>query len=431
VVREASKALALLPDEDRISRARVYVALGTAQAYQDETQSAIQTWSQARDLALEAGNPFLATSAIEMLTGTLIYHQGGLRAAERDLLTVLDLAATPGGRRLPFSCTAHALLAEIYLEWNQLERAAAYLETGRELLRQSGICYGRLYAACARARLAYARGDPREALVALHEAGETLDEHGMLHMALHLAACQVRLRLCLGDVETAASWAAADPAVTGRELPETLPSYLRGVQRLSFARVALARGDAARALAVLDGLDAQALAAGRKAQAIEAGLLQALALQAEGHRPGALPALERSLSLAEPEGYLRLYLEAGPGVLPLLREAAAQEICPRYTGALLAAWDAQAGEPDAPPDESRSGTDRVPARPRGGQIDPLTPREQEVLHLICAGLSNREIAERLTVTLNTVKKHTSNLYDKLGVRSRTQAIARAQTLDLL
>ncbi len=101
-------------------------------------------------------------------------------------------------------------------------------------------------------------------------------------MVLHLAACQVRLRLWLGDVETAARWAEGDPATLGHEMPETLPLYLREVQQISLARVHLARQDAGRALAALDGLEEQALAAGRLAQAIEICLLQALAWQAQG-----------------------------------------------------------------------------------------------------------------------------------------------------
>ena len=167
VIQEAQEALAHLPEEDRISRARVYMALGAAYAYEDNAEKAAQTWQQARDLALKAGNSFLATAAIEMLAGTQIYHQGRLRAGAQTLQQVLDLGTTPDGTRLPFSGTAHALLAEIYLERNDLEAAASYLERGIELLRQGGVSYSLIHTFCAQACLERARGDAEGVVQAL------------------------------------------------------------------------------------------------------------------------------------------------------------------------------------------------------------------------------------------------------------------------
>jgi LuxR family maltose regulon positive regulatory protein len=420
VIQEAQEALTLLPDEDRLSRARVYMALGTACAYEDNAEGAARTWQQARDLALEAGNPFLATAAIEMLAGTQIYHQGRLQAAASSLQRVLDLGTMPDRRRSPFTGTSHALLAEINLEWNDLEAAAGYLETGIKLLRQGGIGYGLIHTFCAQARLERARGDAEGALQALQTAEQGLEGHTLAHMVLHLASYQVRLRLWLGDVDTAARWAAGDPATLKREMLETLPIYLREVQQLSLARVQLARQETEEALATLAGLEEQAQAAGRLAQAIEICLLKALAWQAQGESAAALESFERSLSWAEPEGYVRLFLEAGPEAVTLLRQAASRGIRPEYVGKLLGAFDVEE-KGSIPPS-------RLPdSQPLA---EPLTERELEVLHLICDGLSNREIAGRLTVTLNTVKKHSSHIYGKLGVKSRAQAIVRARELGL-
>jgi LuxR family maltose regulon positive regulatory protein len=420
VIQEAREALAYLPAEDGISRARVYVALGTAYAYQDKTVEATQTWQQARDLALKADNPFLAAAAIEMLAGTEIYHQGRLRAGAQTLQQVLDLGTTPNGRSLPFSGTSHVLLADIHLEWNALETAAAYLDTGMELLQQGGISYSLIHTFCAKARLAWAQDDAEGAVQALHKAEQASSAHAMTHTVLHLASCQVRLRLCLDDIETAARWAKGDPSTLKREMPETLPVYLREVQRISLARVHLARGNAERALATLEGLEEQAQAAGRLAHAIEICLLEALAWQLQGSLAVALESLQRSLSWAEQEGYARLFLETGTDVIPLLRRAASDEIRSTHAHALLAAFGVEQ-------EQSVPASPHPKAQPL---LDPLTPREFEVLHLICEGLSNQEIAGRLTVTLNTVKKHTSNLYAKLSVRSRTQAVARARELGI-
>jgi LuxR family maltose regulon positive regulatory protein len=184
--------------------------------------------------------------------------------------------------------------------------------------------------------------------------------------------------------------------------------------------VQLARGEAEPALTTLQGLEEQARAAGRQAQAIEIVLLTALAWQALGDSPAALTAIERALSWAEPAGYVRLFVEASRDVVPLLRRASAQGIKRDYAHRLLAALgvDRQEDGPAAP---------HLGAQPL---IEPLTPRELEVLSLICDGLSNREIAQELTVTLNTVKKHSSHIYGKLGVTSRAQAIVRAHELGL-
>jgi LuxR family maltose regulon positive regulatory protein len=420
VIREAQEALAYLPKEDRISRARVYVALGTAYAYEDRAEKATQTWQQARDLALEASNPFLATAAIEMLAGTQIYHQGRLRAGAHALQQVLDLGTTPDGRRLPFTGTSHALLAEVYLEWNDAETAAGYLETGIDLLRQGGISYGLIHTFCAKARLAQAQGDTEGVVQALQTAEQALEGHAMLHMILHLASYQVRLRLWLGDVETAARWAEVDPSIIKRQIPETLPIYLREVQQISLARVHLAQQETEQALKTLEGLEEQAQAAGRLTQAIEICLLQALALHTQGESAAALAPFEQCLTLAEPEGYVRLFLEAGAAVIPLLRQAASNGTRPKYANRLLAAFAVE--EEASVPASQLSDSQAL--------LEPLTQRELEVLHLICEGCSNQQISERLVVTINTVKKHTSNIYSKLGVKRRTQAVARARELGL-
>jgi LuxR family maltose regulon positive regulatory protein len=422
VIQEAREALACLPDEDRISRARVYMALGTAYAYEDRADDAARTWRRARDLALEAGNAFLATAAIEMLAGTQIYQQGRLRAAAESLRRVLDLGTAEDGTRLPFTGTAHALLAEIYLEWNDLEAAAGTLDQGIKLLRKGGIRYSLIHTFCAKARLERAVGNAEGALQALQTAEQALGARTMWHMVLQLASCQVRVRLWLGDVEAAARWAEGDPAVIRREMPGTLPLYLRGVGRISLTRVQLARGETEQALATLEGLADEAEAGGRLAQAIETCLLEALAWQAQGVSAAALSSLERALAWAEPEGYVQLFVETGESGAALLHQAASRGVCQEYVKRLLAALE--------PSHHGRAAG--IPSHPHPPTLtEPLTPRELEILTLIRDGYTNRQIAETLFVTLNTVKKHTSNIYGKLGVNSRTQAVARARALGLL
>jgi LuxR family maltose regulon positive regulatory protein len=151
----------------------------------------------------------------------------------------------------------------------------------------------------------------------------------------------------------------------------------------------------------------------RKGSLIEILMLHALALQAQGQQEQALAVLQRVLAMAEPESYMRLFLDEGPGMLALLRLAQAQGIAPHYVTRLLVA----AGEQTAP----RSTV----------LVEPLTERELEVLHLIAAGASNEEIAGRLVIAIGTTKRHVSNIFVKLTVSNRTQAVARAQAIGLL
>jgi LuxR family maltose regulon positive regulatory protein len=146
----------------------------------------------------------------------------------------------------------------------------------------------------------------------------------------------------------------------------------------------------------------------------------------QGDLPAALLPLQYALALAEPEGYVRMFLDEGPGMMQLLREASAREIMPRqglpnYTDMLLAAFEA----------EKRKSEDKPDLPPAKLLIESLSQRELKILQLIAQGLSNREIGERLFLALDTVKGHNRRIFDKLQVQSRTEAIARARELGLL
>ncbi|MBN1136192.1 MAG: hypothetical protein JXM73_06385, partial [Anaerolineae bacterium] len=188
------------------------------------------------------------------------------------------------------------------------------------------------------------------------------------------------------------------------------------LERLILARLMIGQGQPQDGLAILERLLPRMEREGRWGSAIEGHILTALALQAAGDTPQAAAALEQALSLAEPEGYVRIFADEGAPLADLLRQAAARGAAPEYVGRLLAAI--RAGE-------------RGPAPDIPGLVEPLADREIEVLRLIAAGLSNQEIAEELVVAVSTVKWHINNLYGKLGVSSRTQAIARARELELL
>jgi LuxR family transcriptional regulator, maltose regulon positive regulatory protein len=238
---------------------------------------------------------------------------------------------------------------------------------------------------------------------------------------------RARLALAQGDVDAAVRWVRAH-GLTAQDDPR----YPREHEYLVLVRVLLARQAPEQAQGLLERLRARAAPQGRTASVIQVRSLQALARHAIGDERGALAALADALVLAAPEGYLRVFVDEGPPMAALVRELvgrrqerpAAADAVPRdYLARLVEAFE-QAGLPA-----------RLPVRRGGvavaGLVEPLSARELEVLELLAAGAPNRAIAKQLVVTLDTVKRHVSNLFSKLEVANRTQAVARARELGLL
>ncbi len=184
------------------------------------------------------------------------------------------------------------------------------------------------------------------------------------------------------------------------------------------ARLLTAQDCPADALALLEPLLPRMEQQERVDLVIEIQILRALAFQTQGDIGQALAALECALSLAEPGGFVRIFVDEGPPMAQLLYQAAIQGIAPEYTGRLLQAFPAPEVKPPSPD---------LPAE----MIESLTERELDVLRLIAEGLSNQEIARQLFLALPTVKWHTSNIYGKLAVKNRTQAVAKARSLGIL
>ena len=240
--------------------------------------------------------------------------------------------------------------------------------------------------------------------------------------------CQVRLWLAQGDgnpdyLAEAAQWAQQ----SGLRIDDEL-NFLHELAHIILARVLVAQGrvDAdARYLAdaqhLLNRLLETAETAGWMGKVMEILVLQALAYQAQGKTDSALETLNRALSLAEPEGYVRVFLDEGKPMAQLLYEAIACGIAPEYAGRLLTQF----------PTEEQVITLTPPHPLTHTLIEPLSKRELEVMQLIASGASNAEIAQELYIAVGTVKNHVKNIYSKLGVHSRTQAIARARDLGLI
>jgi LuxR family maltose regulon positive regulatory protein len=275
------------------------------------------------------------------------------------------------------------------------------------------------------ARILEAQGDLDGALDLLEEA-ERLYVSDFHPNVRPIAAFRARIWAAQGRLGEALGWARERSLSAHDDL-----SYPREFEHIILARVLLTRykrdradGSRLEALGLLERLLQAAEKGGRMGSAIEILVLQALAHHVQGDIPSALAPLERALTLAEPEGFIRIFVDEGRPMAQLLSEAAARRIMPDYTARLLAGFEAGEhkgeDEPCLPPS--------LPAQPLA---EPLSQRELEVLRLIAQGLSNREIGQRLFLAVITVKGHNRNIFRKLQVRRRTEAVVRARELGLL
>jgi LuxR family maltose regulon positive regulatory protein len=197
---------------------------------------------------------------------------------------------------------------------------------------------------------------------------------------------------------------------------------LSEIECIVLARTLIAQENVGEATELLRQLLVTAKAGEHTSRTIKILILQALALQAGGDTDQAITALEKALTLAKPAGFIRIFVDEGPAMARLLYDALACGIAPDYVRRLLAAF---------PLDEPEQATATKSKVDQSELIEPLSDREIEVLQLIAEGLTNPEISLRLCVSLNTVKTHTRNIYAKLGVHTRTQAVARGRALGII
>jgi LuxR family maltose regulon positive regulatory protein len=340
------------------------------------------------------------------------FIQGHLRLAWQTCQQAAEMGTVDGQRH---ATTGFAGLeqAKILYEWNDLEAAERSLREGLDLLRRGGIGehFGNMHAVLAQIR--QAQGDRAGARSAIQQAIQIAERARIRRLSIQALAYQTRIRLAQGGLELARRWAHDYRQTGGTE-------YLREFEDLTLARVMLADGQADEALVLLDSLLRAAEAAGRGGRVIEVLALRALARQAHGHTTRAVDDLARALELAEPEGFVRTFVDEGEPMAALLRQAASRGITPAYASTLLAVLSTS---------ESRGPT--APTLHAQPLVEPLSGRELEVLDLLAEGLTNAEIARRLVISLPTVKSHTRNIYGKLGVHDRKQAVAQARELGIL
>jgi LuxR family maltose regulon positive regulatory protein len=409
-VELAEQALDNLPQENLILRAIVAQNLGVAYHWSGDSAAAVRSLTKAAKLSRAAGQSYQTLTALAIL-GRAQEMQGSLRQAMATYGEALDIAARPGGRAVPFACMAYVGLAGPLYEWNDLDEALHCVREGIRLSELGGFVAYQVFGRALLARIYEAQRDRHSARDVLREA-ERLGKgrHYALVWAL-VAEFRIRLWLAQGRIAEASQWARERRLSPGDALDSG-----REIEQMAVARVLIAQAQAGSALRLLSWLLEAAEAAGRMGSVIKIQVLRSLAFDAQDDRGAAGHALQKALYLAEPEGYLRTFLDEGERMAGLLRRALSQGIAPDYVARLLAALGEEA-ELTSPAIESL--------------IEPLTERELEVLRLIVAGLSNPEIAEELFIAISTVKSHVNHIYGKLGVSNRVEAVTRTQALDLL
>jgi LuxR family maltose regulon positive regulatory protein len=352
--------------------------------------------------------------------------RGKLGAALRTYREGLRFASEGGRLSAPHAGEPHVGIAQVLYERDHLDEALQHVTEGIELCRQVMVLRERDRGLVTLAWIREAMGDADGAVEAMNEACRMYPTSGAASLFNPAPSELARLFLAQGRVGEAESWTEERGLTETDEL-----SYPRERDYLVLARVLLARSEAARALGLLDRLDTLAESQGRKESIIQIRALRSLALQAAGDHDGALTALADALSLARPEGYVRVFADEGPPMAALLQSlirvrrrgpGAAVSLAEReYVNRVVRAFRPPGGHPETP------GAAPVAT----GLIEPLTRRELEVLGFMAAGRRNAQIADELVVTLDTVKRHVSHIFDKLGAANRTEAVARARELRLI
>jgi LuxR family maltose regulon positive regulatory protein len=415
-VEHARRALALLP-EDNLDP-RPFAVISLAQAYQaaGDLEAGIAAFAEAGALGRAAGHDYIALSAMAS-QAHLQLARGRLREADDVLRRALGLAAERGAELLPAVGSVHIGMGELCYEWDELDAAERHLTEGVELAARTGDVEILMWGHIALSQVRLARGDAEGALATAREAERVAQNSDADHAIVDAAVWKARLHLARGELAAASS--EQERAASVGEVRR----YSRALERIGLARLLVARNETDKALRLLAELHETAETTGRK---IETLALQALTLQAKSERERAASKLSEALVLAEPEGYVRTFVDEGPPMAELLSKVLEVQqrgrldspgrLPAHYLRKLLAALERDA-----------SGA----AQPTTELPEPLSEREREVLQLIAAGKTNRRIASELFVSVGTVKTHTNNLYRKLDAHSRTQALARARELKLL
>jgi LuxR family maltose regulon positive regulatory protein len=415
-IRHARAALDLAgPDDDHLSRGPAAGLLGLAYWGTGDLDAGHRWYAEAA-AHLERAGHLSDVAGCTVALADIRLTQGRLGEAMRTLERALRLVTPEAGPPLRGAADMHVGIAGVLIERGELDAARRHLAISRELGEHAGLPQAPYRWRVAMARIVEAEGDLEGALALLEDA-ERRYAGDYFPEVRPVPALRAGLLARSGRWADALAWAGERDVSVDDE-----PDYLREFEHLTLARALVARfavdgdeGAISGAVRLLTRLRQAAEAGGRTGSLIEVLVVQALAEQARGQVGAARTSLRGALAAAEPQGYVRVFLDEGERLAALLRAAATEVGADGYARRLLAAHA---------PDQNGGG------RP-GPLVDPLSPRELDVLRLLGTDLDGPDIARELFLSVNTVRTHTKNIYAKLGVTSRRAAVRRGEELDLL
>lgn len=421
----ARRVLDLLPKDDHLNRGGVAGFLGLAAWITGDLEEAHRAFAEGMVHLQRVGNISDAIGGAIILADIRM-AQGRPRDAMRTYEEALQLAHAQGEAVVRGTADIYVGLSELAREHNDLDTAQQHLLRSKDLGEHNGFPQNRYRVGLAMACIREAQGDLDGALDLLHDA-ERLYVSAFSPNVRPIAALKIRMWVAQGRLDEARGWARE----RGLSTAVDDLSYLREFEHITLARIFLAQcksdhsdSSIRDAIGLLERLLKAAQEGGRIGSVIEILILQALAQQTQGDIPAALIPLQHALTLAEPEGYIRMFLDEGTPMTQLLREAVSHGIMPNYTSKLLAAFEVhKQGSASASPIAAFPAPQTL--------IEPLSQRELEVLRLFKTELSGPEIANQLVVALSTIRTHTESIYRKLDVNNRRAAVKRAAELGLI
>jgi len=399
VIETSQLALSLLPENDFSSRGNLLMNMGMVHWHEGQLEKAELALVEAQEKAARSGNLYVQLTSEIFLARTLA-SRGAMREAASKYTSIIQR-----GLQVPVVALAYFDLGSLHYEWNELEKAELYLQQGLDLSRRTRNVEFQVAGLILQVYLLLARQDWNAASSVADQACNLARDFSALTRS-RCAACQAHVAIKMGDLKSASLWL---EQISVNMDSHPFYRFLGLIQ----PRLLIAQGRMEEAAEKLNICYETASHAGWGYALVAVQVLQALSANTP---ETALEFVTDALRLAGPEGYIRTFVDAGTGLVPLLREAAQRGVAPEYVGWIL----------------TFQGTKlKVPTTESSALIEPLSAREIEVLRLVTAGLSNREIAGKLFISPGTAKTHLHNLCGKLGVRNRTEAATRAKELGLV
>jgi LuxR family maltose regulon positive regulatory protein len=411
IVRFSRRALDRLPQDDLLWRSIATYTLGLAQRLSGDLPAAERTLEDAVRLGTATDNHYVALVA-RLNLARLQAQRGHLRRADEMLRHAIGAAEAMGMDQLPVTGLLSIELGSILVEWNALDEAVALLEKGAELIARGEDVTAMQMGHAFMARALFAQGDV-DGVQDLVRRMEYLAEETAMSGWIQYWIVALRLRVYLARDDLASAARLAEEI--GLSIDEA-PTYVREMAYSPLIQLYIAQGRPEATMGLLARLLQAAEDAGRWGRVIATLALRASALTVQGDVDAALADLARALSLAEAEGYVRVFVEQGPAMAHLLRRAATRGVAPEVASRLLAEFDL--ATEDAYPEEQPL-------------IEPLSERELEVLRFLETDLTMEEIGQELFIARSTVRSHVKSVYGKMNVHSRRDAVRRARALGLL